>query len=453
MPRKLPEIPERHALKPRKALFIPSLLSKVRSSFDKIADPRRGKVSYPLSDVLMSGLAVFGMKYPSLLAFDEGCRNPRIQHNLRQLYGVVKAPCDSQLRDVLDPLSPASLRPATVNIIQSLQTHGVLSDYRYLGGYLVSIDGTGQFSSTQTSCPECCEKHHRNGDTEYYHQLLASVIVHPDKATVLPLFNEAIIKQDGATKNDCERNAGKRLLPALRKSFPRMKMIVLEDALAGNGPHIKNLVSNNMSYIIRVKSGSNMSLMDEVQQKMRTGETDEVELFDQDKHITRGYRFVNDVPLNKTHPDVRVNYLDYWEVDKNGKQKNFIWITDIRLSRDNVYHLMRAGRARWKVENETFNTLKNLGYHFEHNYGHGKQHLATVLAHLMMLAFLLDQVQEHTCNLFKAARNKFHSKITYWAKMRSMFIEHHIDDWLTFYMAIIYEHQGGKLTPNYPDTS
>ena len=54
---------------------------------------------------------------------------------------------------------------------------------------------------------------------------------------------------------------------------------------------------------------------------------------------------------------------------------------------------MRAGRARWKVENETFNTLKNQGYHFEHNYGHGQQHLSVVLAMLMMLAFLLDQVQ------------------------------------------------------------
>jgi len=160
--------------------------------------------------------------------------------------------------------------------------------------------------------------------------------VHPDKPTVLPLFCEPIIKQDGATKNDCERNAGKRLLPALRAGFPRMKMIILEDALAANGPHIKTLIENNMSYIIRVKSGTNASLMAHVQQKMCAGETEEFEVYDKEQKITRGYRFINDAPLNKTHPDVRVNYLDYWEGDEHGKQKNFIWITDITLSRDNV---------------------------------------------------------------------------------------------------------------------
>jgi hypothetical protein len=453
MPKPLPAIPERNQLIPRKALFIPHLLKKVRGLFNKIEDHRTGNVAYPLTDVLMSGLAVFSLKYPSLLTFDNAQNEPRIRANLRQLFGVIQAPSDTQLRDVLDPLSPESLRPVVVGVIQTLQQHGALADYKCLGGYLVSMDGTGQFSSNHTSCPECCEKHHRDGTIEYYHQLLASVIVHPDKATVLPLFSEPIIKQDGTTKNDCERNAGKRLLPALRAGFPRMKMIVLEDSLAANGPHIKTLVENNMSYIIRAKPGTNASLMEYVQQKMCAGETDEFEVYDKEQKITRGYRFINDAPLNKTYPDVRVNYLDYWEGDEHGKQKNFIWITDITLSRDNIYHVMRAGRSRWKVENETFNTLKNLGYHFEHNYGHGKQHLATIFALLTMLAFLLDQVQEHSCNLFKATRNKFHSRIALWAKIRGMFTEHYIDDWETFYMAIIYGHKGEKLIPDYPDTS
>ena len=54
---------------------------------------------------------------------------------------------------------------------------------------------------------------------------------------------------------------------------------------------------------------------------------------------------------------------------------------------------MRA-RTRWRVENEAFNTLKNQGYEFERNYGHGKQFLSSTLAGLMMLAFLVDQIQE-----------------------------------------------------------
>ena len=401
MPAKRPPPPDPKSLVFRKTLSIPGLLKIVRDSFSKIPDHRSKKSTYSLPDVLMSGLAVFGFKCPSLLDFNEKREDKRVKHNLHQLYGVEQAPSDTQLRTVLDPVDPEALRPAIVKVIQEVQRQGVLESYRFLGGYLVSVDGTGVFSSDKIGCPECCEKHHRTGETEFYHQLLASVIVHPDKKTVLPLFSEPIIKQDGVVKNDCERNAGKRLFPALTKSFPRLKKIALEDALAANGPHIKMLKENDFGFIIRVKKDGNPSLMVTIQKRMIAGETEEFEVTD-DQGVLRGYRFINDVPLNDSHPDLMVNFLDFWEIDTNGKQKNFMWVTDITLSRDNVYSVMRAGRARWKVENETFNTLKNLGYHFEHNYGHGKQHLATVLGILTILAFLLDQIQELSCPLFQA---------------------------------------------------
>jgi hypothetical protein len=157
--------------------------------------------------------------------------------------------------------------------------------------------------------------------------------------------------------------------------------------------------------------------------------------------------------LNKTHSDININYLDYWEVDKKEKEKNFAWITDITLSRESVYKVMRAGRSRWKIENETFNTLKNLGYHFEHNYGHGKKYLSTVLGTLMLLAFLLDQVQELCCTVFQAAKNRYHSRTSFWDKLRSSFVEHFITSWEVLYMAIIYGHKGETLVPEYPDTS
>ena len=400
----------------------------------------------------MSGLAVFALKCPSLLDFDEKRREKRVKHNLQQLYGVGQAPCDTQLRTVLDPVEAEDLRPATVEIIREVQRQGVLESYRYLGGYLVSMDGTGQFSSNQVSCPECCEKHHGNGETEYYHQLLASVMVHPDHSTVLPLFSEAIKKQDGARKNDCERNAGKRLLPALKQAFPRLKIIILEDALAANGPHIETLKAQGFSFIIRAKPEGNASLMESVQARMIAGETEEFETVDAQGTL-RGYRFVNNVPLNKAHPELRVNYLDYWEVEANGNKKNFIWITDIPLSRENVHAVMRAGRTRWKVENETFNTLKNQGYHFEHNYGHGNQHLATVLGVLTLLAFLLDQVQELCCPLFQAARNRFRARTALWEKIRAMVTEHYVSDWESLYRAIIWGHRGGFLEPDFIDTS
>jgi hypothetical protein len=63
---------------------------------------------------------------------------------------------------------------------------------------------------------------------------------------------------------------------------------------------------------------------------------------------------------------------------------------------------LRAARARWNIEHETFNTLKNQGYQFEHNYGHGQDQLCTVLAYLMMLAFAVDQIRQYACQYFRA---------------------------------------------------
>jgi hypothetical protein len=111
--------------------------------------------------------------------------------------------------------------------------------------------------------------------------------------------------------------------------------------------------------------------------------------------------------------------------------------------------LMRGARARWKVENETFNTLKNQGYHFEHNFGHGNNNLSTVLMHLMILAFLIDQIQQRGCRLFQAALTAAQSKTRLWRKLRARFDLCLIPDWDTLYRSIIQP----PLLPLPPDTS
>lgn len=109
---------------------------------------------------------------------------------------------------------------------------------------------------------------------------------------------------------------------------------------------------------------------------------------------------------------------------------------------------MRGGRARWKIENETFNTLKNQGYNLEHNYGHGQQHLATVLGFLMMLAFLVDQVQELGCRLWQAARAHFRSRTSLWERLRVLFTGFYIPDWKTLWEAVATGHVPTVLAPD-----
>jgi hypothetical protein len=404
----------------RKDLSADALYRLLRSRFGSLDDFRSGEVEIPLVDALMSAFAMFSLKDPSLLAFDQRRHDPN--DNFRTIYGINHVPCDSQMRAILDPLDPSSLRPAFRDVFRCVQRGKVLERFVYLDGYyLVSLDGTGYFSSTKIHCASCLEKRHRGGGVTYYHQLLGATLVHPDFKEVIPLAPEPIIQQDGHTKNDCERNATRRWLKQFRQEHPHLPIIVVEDALSGNAPHLEDLAEARARYIIGVKPGDHKFLFKHLQGLDDPGQMQVLTSVDPATGVLDHFRFCNGAPLNESNPDALVNVLEYWEIDHDGQMQYFSWITDFLLTPDNVWAIMRGGRARWKIENETFNTLKNQGYNLEHNYGHGEQNLSVVLALLMMLAFLVDQVQQLCCPLFQAAWHKMKTKCHLWDEIRSHF--------------------------------
>jgi hypothetical protein len=391
-------------------------LKTVRSGLGQIADHRAANASISLTDALMSGFGMFSLKDSSLLEF-EGRRTK--DQNLKQIYGLKAVPSDTQMRTILDPVSPEGIKPVFKEVYQVVKQNGVLEQMKYLGHYLVSLDGSGYFSSNTIHCTNCLER--KNSKTEeitYHHQMLAGAIVHPDKETVFPLAPEPIIKQDGEAKNDCERNGAKRFMAQLRADYPDEPFIITEDALSANAPHIKELKKYNLRFILGVKEGDHAFLFEQVEQAHQAGQTTEYEVTR--KGVTHRFRFINQVPLNASNQDVLVNFIEYWEI-KGDKVQHFCWITDLTVTKFNVFELMRGGRARWKIENETFNTLKNQGYNFEHNYGHGKQNLSVNFAMLMMLAFLVDQVQQLAFPLFQAVLKKEGSRKRLWQHMRALF--------------------------------
>lgn len=417
----------------KKHVSVNGLLKIIRREFTNAPEniSRRG---ISLADCLMSGLAVFMLKSESLLDFDEKRKDPIVSHNLKMLYGVENTPCDTYLRERLDEAIPQSIRGAFNRVFTALQRSKVLERYNYYNGsYLLSIDGTGYFYSDKIQCESCCIKEHRDGSKSYYHQALGAVIVHPDEKVVIPLVPEPITKKDGRTKNDCERNASKRLLEDIRREHPHLKLIVVEDSLSSNGPHIKLLKRMKMNFILGVKPDDHKYLFEFV----KAVKCREQEERSADGTIHR-YRWVEKVPLNDANYDCEINFLEYWEILKNGKEQHFTWVTDIPLIPSTVRIVMRGGRSRWKIENETFNTLKNQGYHFEHNFGHGNKHLCTVFAYLMFLAFLVDQVQQLCCEFFNRALDKMKKKKRLWEMMRNLFTTYYIESWLDFYDAITY---------------
>ena len=416
----------------RQTLSLPGLLKEARHCFEQVPDGKSG-CAIPLADHLMSGLAVFGLKYPSLLQFDQDQNVQLTQSNLQSLYGIGQAPCDTYLRERLDEVNPRHLRKVYSRLLSELQRGKGLEGFSYMDDhYLLSIDGTGYFSSSEVHCKQCCEKHHRDGRVTYYHQLLGAVLVHPDCREVFPLAPEPILKQDGASKNDCERNAAKRLLKDIRREHPHMKFIVIEDALASNAPHIRLLQDLKCRFILGAKASDHAFLFDWV---ANTAATCEYETVDE-QGVRHRFRYLNGAPLNDANFDLEINFLEYWEVKPSGKTLHFSWVTDFPISEANLMPLMRGGRARWKIENETFNTLKNHGYHFEHNFGHGYNHLSTVMVHLMMLAFLIDQIQQRCCVLFNRAVDEAQSTRRFWSKVRGLFQHYLIPDWESLYRGI-----------------
>lgn len=427
----------------RKHLNADALFKALHDDFSNVSDFRQGDPDISMADALMSGFAMFSLKDPSLLAFDQ---RRGTDQNLRTIYNIEKVPCDTQMRKILDPVNPEQLRAAFKGPIRQLQRGKILEDMVFFKGcYLLSLDGTGFFSSKKLHSEICLKKKNsKTGEVTYHLQMLGAAIVHPAFKEVIPLAPEFIVKQDGQNKNDCERNAAKRFFEKLRKDHPHLPLIITEDGLSSNAPHIKGAKKYNLHYILGVKEGDHSFLFEHVKKARSVGQIAEFEIDDEENpEMVHRFNFLNQAPLNESNQDVLVNFLEYWEITP-GKVQHFSWVTDFTVTKNNAYQIMRGGRTRWKIENETFNTLKNQGYHFEHNYGLGEKNLRLVFAMLMMLAFLIDQTQQLSCKLFRAVWTKLKSKRALWERMRSLFKEFAFESMQMLYQAILY---GVKFQP------
>jgi len=401
-------------------LTFDELMRFLDTQFQAIPDHRASNARYSLVDTLKSAFAMFSLKCPSLLDFTK--QTVPEQSNLHSIYRINGAiPCDNQMRGILDPLDPQHLRPLLRAFFLRLRQAGVIREYQYWQQYsIISIDGVEHFSSTKVHCPSCSTRTHRNGSVSYHHAGLAAVLLHPHQPEVFPLEFEPILRQDGVQKNDCERTAAKRLCEQLDEHYPDLPILLVEDALYANAPHIRQITHYGWRYILNVKPDSHQSLEKQFAGRQASGQVTERRQRDE-QGAEHYYAWTNGLCLCESAIDVKVNYLLYEQTTRDDQVKRWTWITNLPLSARTVKKVMHAGRARWKIENETFNTLKNQGYHFEHNYGHGQQQLATVLALLMVLAFLIDQIQQRCGTLFRQLWKGLGTKAKLWATLHSVF--------------------------------
>ena len=358
----------------------------------------------------MSALAMMFFQDPSLLSFQRRMQDRMQSCNLKAMFAVDKIPSDSVLRQTLDTIPTQTLHPAFSMLLKHLQRGKQLVGYKLESGHhLIGLDGSQYFSSEKIHCPSCLTYQKGKSPRRYAHQILQAVMLNPDMRQVLPLAPEPVANTDGNSKQDCEINAAKRIVTHIRAAHPKLKMVITADGLYSKQPFIDALKANRMSFILVAKPTDHKLLFEWVNELDGLGQSGHMQLSD-DKGRHHVYRWVNQVPLNGSRNTDQVNFFEYWlQVNQKVTYHNS-WVTDLEVSKSNVVELVRAGRARWKIENETFNTLKNQGYHIEHNFGHGRRFLSNNFFVLNLLAFYIHQILELCDSGYQYCRSKFSSR-------------------------------------------
>jgi hypothetical protein len=321
------------------------------------------------------------------------------------------------MREILDCVPNSALLPVYRDFFARLQRGKYLERFQLFPGlHLCSIDGSEYFRSESISCGSCLTAKHSNGTLSFSHQILQAALVSPNERQVIPLCPEQIANGDGSDKNDCEMNAAKRLLTRLRKEHPFLGLIINGDGLYPKQPLIELILKLSMHFIFVCKEDHKI-LWEWFFEQKKLGEVAYLNKVD-NKERRHHYEWINQVPLSGNKGAPLVNVFVY-ELSVDGKiTYRSAWVTDIEITRENIETLVPGARARWKVENECFNTLKNGGYHLEHNFGHGEVNLAFNFFLLNLLAFFIHQILQLSDLLYQRCRAFLVTKRNFWEHIR-----------------------------------
>jgi hypothetical protein len=389
----------KHPKKESQQLSFNSMVSCLHSTMVAFPDKRTGSnCRYSIEDAALGAFSVFFTQSPSFLAFQNTMLKNKGISNAQTLFDIDQIPCDNHIRDLMDEVEPSNVYPVFHYIFNGIKDSGHLDAFRSYGNNLLcALDGTHFFSSNKIHCQNCSIKEHKNGTTTYSHSAITPAFVVPGQSRVISLPPEFITPQDGHDKQDCENAAAKRWITEYAPVYGDLGITILGDDLYSRQPLCILILDKGLHFILVCKPDSHKTLyqwIDELQ-AMGAVETLVEKIWTGKSHHIYTYRFVNKVPLRDGEDALAVNWCELTVTSAAGRQlyKN-AFVTDFEISIDNVKQIVADGRARWKIENENNNILKTKGYHLEHNFGHGKQHLSNLLLTLNLLAFFFHTVLE-----------------------------------------------------------
>src|SRR3954451_11406586 len=380
------------------------LLSELKEVCAGLEDKRRGEgYHYTMADIGLAAFSAFFMQSPSFLGHQRALAEGHGRSNCQTLLGMAAIPSDSHIRQMLDGNSPGAFDGLFIKALETVAAADGLSAFQRLGGrLLIALDGTEHHCSRKIGCPQCSTRRRSDGGVECFHSFLGASVVAPGHAQVLPLPAEFITPQDGAGKQDCERAAAKRWLACQGAGVARFRPVYLGDDLYACQPIVQAIRESGGSFILTCKPDSHQTVTEyltgvDLQEHRQT-------VVQRGRKTTCVYRWLCEVPLRGTADAVAVNWFSIDIFGATGKRTyHNCFVTDLAVTADNVAELAACGRARWKIENETFNVLKTGGYNLEHSFGHGKKTLANLLVSLNLLAFAFHSVAALAVSAWRAA--------------------------------------------------
>jgi hypothetical protein len=421
------------------------LIGFLDQKLNQLPDNRKGdNKKYAVKDAVKAAFSVFFTQSPSFLQHQRLMKQKKGQDNAQSLFGLSEIPCDNQIRNLLDPISAATVFGTFKTVYEWLDKHRIINKFKYLDNQiLIALDGTEYYSSPKINCPYCNCREHRNGKKTYYHQVITPVIVSPVKKQVINLAPEFIKKQDGKTKQDCENAAVKRWL--LRNPVERKKnqITLLGDDLYSRQPICELAIQQGYNFIFVAKPSSHGSLYEWLDFLEKNGEliSGEKKKYEKGKSRIYRYRYVNYLPIRDSEPSLMLNWyeVEIFDTAKNKVIYKNSFITNHELNDEKIFKMIVSGRTRWKVENESNNILKNQGYNLEHNFGHGQENLSEILLSLNLLAFLFHNVLDLVNGMYQKVREILGTRKRFFNDIRALLNYIWFQSWSDLFLFILTE--------------
>ena len=398
-------------------------VTRLRAQIAQFTDARSGRNTvYSMEDAAPGAFSVFFTQSPSFLSFQIAMARAKGCSTAQTLLGRDNMPTDNHIRTLPDPVAPSTLLPVFRYLFNGLPDSGYLTPYRAYGNDLLgALDGTQTFRSKHICCPNCSVTNHDNGTTTYSHTTIPPVIVASGNPPVISLEPEFITPQDGHEQQDCENAAARRWRVPYGPACQQHGFCGLGDDVSCKQPRCEALLAQQMNFILVCKPDAHQTLSEwiaglqaitEVTLKRRPGKT---------HYIDTGH-FVNQLPLREGEAALKVNgcELTTTRVDDGQVIYRNAFATNHTLTADNVLEIVRDGRARWKIENENNNTLKNHGYNLTHHFGHGKENRSSMRVTFNLLAFLFHTVLDFREDKYRLIRQTLPTRKTFFDDIRAL---------------------------------